>query len=177
MNDVGRVIKSQQGDGKAFAELISSCQNKLYKIAFAYMKNEQDALDVVGDTIYKAYMDINKLKNPEYFYTWITKILINLSINKLRANKRIVFIEEYEEIHIKDNITSSFDFDIPRNVDLYNAIDKLDLKSKSFIILKYLEDMTIAQISDILNVPQGTVKASIHRALKKLKYELEEECI
>lgn len=134
-------------------------------------------MDIVSDTIYKTFMDINKLKNPEYFYTWATKILINLSINKLRVKERIVFVEEYEDIHFMDSYTSSIDLDIPKNVDLYNAIDKLDLKSKNFIILKYLDDMSIAQISDILNVPQGTVKASIHRALKKLKYELKEECI
>jgi RNA polymerase sigma-70 factor (ECF subfamily) len=77
MNDIVIIKKAQKGDDEAFSELIDSCQEKLYKIAFAYLKNEQNSLDAVGDTIYKAYMNISKLKIPEFFNTWIIKILIN----------------------------------------------------------------------------------------------------
>jgi len=177
MNDCSNVIKARKGNSNAFVELMNACQGYLYKIAFAYMKNEQDALEVVSETVFKAYINIDKLKNPEYFNTWIIKILINLCINKLRVNNHIILIEEYEEIHSNGNGLSNIDLEIPRNVDLYNAIDKLDLRSKSIIILKYFEDMTIMQISEILDTPQGTVKSNIHRTLKKLKNELEEECI
>ncbi|MTK13271.1 MAG: RNA polymerase subunit sigma-70, partial [Clostridiaceae bacterium] len=96
MNDISIVTKAQKGDDIAFSELINSCKEKLYKIAFAYLKNEEEALDIVSDTIYKAYMDINKLKNPQYFNTWITRIRINGAINRLKKNKRIVLIDEYE---------------------------------------------------------------------------------
>lgn len=177
MNDISIVTKAQKGDNVAFSELINSCKEKLYKIAFAYLKNEEEALDIVSDTIYKAYMDINKLKNPQYFNTWITRILINSAINRLKKNERIVLIDEYEKVESFNLNISDIESDIPKCIDLYNAIDKLNVKSKSIIILRYFQDMTISEISEVLKIPEGTTKVYLHRALKKLKVELEEEFI
>lgn len=175
MNDIDIVSKAQRGDDDAFSKLINCCKENLYKVAFAYLKNEEEALDIVSDTIYKAYMEINKLENPKYFNTWITRILINTAINRLKKNKRIVLIDEYEKIEDFNTDISDMDVDIPRTIDLYNAIDKLNVKSRSIIILKYFQDMTISEISEVLRIPEGTIKVYLHRALKKLKIELEEE--
>jgi RNA polymerase sigma-70 factor (ECF subfamily) len=175
MNDIDIVNKAKQGDDAAFSTLITFCKENLYKVAFAYLKSEEEALDIVSDTIYKAYMDIDKLQNPEYFNTWITRILINNAINRLKKNKRIVLIDEYEKIEDLNSEVSDIGFDIPRSIDLYNAIDKLNAKSKSIIILRYFQDMTISEISEVLKMPEGTIKVYLHRALKKLKIELEEE--
>lgn len=174
MNDIDIVSKAQKGDDDAFSTLIACCKENLYKIAFAYLKNEEEALDIVSDTIYKAYMDINKLENPQYFNTWITRILINSAINRSKKNKRIVLIDGYEKIEDLNSDVPDIGFDVPTSVDLYNAIDKLNVKSKSIIILRYFQDMTITEISEVLKIPEGTIKVSLHRALKKLKIELEE---
>ncbi|NMM64066.1 sigma-70 family RNA polymerase sigma factor [Clostridium sp. P21] len=175
MNDIDRVIKAQKGDDIAFSELIKCHKENLYKIAFAYLKNEQEALDVVGDTIYKVYIDIDKLKNPEFFKTWITRIVINNSINRLKKNNRVILIDEYEKIDNFNFNDLDIETDIPKCIDLYNAIDSLNVKSKTIIILKYFQDMTISEISKLLEIPEGTVKVYIHRALKKLKIQLREE--
>lgn len=177
MNDIDIVNKAKKGDDDAFSTLITCCKENLYKIAFAYLKNEEEALDIVSDTVYKAYMDINKLENPQYFNTWITRILINNAINRLKKNKRIVLIDEYEKIEDLNSEVSDIGIDISRSVDLYNAIDKLNVKSKSIIILRYFQDMTISEISEVLEIPEGTIKVYLHRALKKLKVELEEEFV
>ncbi len=175
MNDTDIVIKAQKGDDNSFCELINCYKERLYKTAFAYLKNEDEALDIVSDTIYKAYMDIKKLKKPEFFNTWITKILINNAINRLKKNKKIILIDEYEKIDKFTENVSDIGLDIPKYIDLYNAIDNLNVKSKSIIILKYFQDMTISEISKVLEIPEGTVKVYIHRALKKLKIDLKEE--
>ncbi|WP_146127619.1 sigma-70 family RNA polymerase sigma factor, partial [Clostridium luticellarii] len=77
----------------------------------------------------------------------------------------------------KDNNISEMEFNISKNVDLYNAMDNLSIKYKNLIILKYFQDMTIPQISKLLEYPEGTVKVYLRRALKKLKVELEKGCI
>lgn len=177
MNDIDIVIKAQNGDDEAFSQLIKSCKEKLYKTAFAYLKNEEEALDVVSDTVYKAYMNINKLKNPEFFNTWITRILINNSINRLEKSKRIILVDEYEKFDDFNLDDSDIGVDVPKSLDLYNAIDKLNVKSKSIIILKYFQDMTISEISKVLKIPEGTIKVYLRRSLKKLKLELGEELI
>lgn len=177
MNDIDTVIKAQNGDDVAFGQLIKSCKEKLYKTAFAYLKDEEEALDVVSDTVYKAYMNINKLKNPEFFSTWITRILINSAINRLKKSKKIVLIDEYEKFDSFSQTSSDIALEVPESIDLYNAIDKLNVKSKSIIILKYFQDMTISEISKVLKIPEGTIKVYLQRALKKLKVELGEELV
>jgi len=76
-----RVNKAKKGNEKAFQALIEIEKHKLYRIAYLYVKKEEDALDVVQETIYKAFISIKQLKDAAYFSTWITRILINTAIN------------------------------------------------------------------------------------------------
>lgn len=175
MKDIEIVKKAQKGNREAFIELINDCKENLYKIAFAYLKNEQEALDAVSDTVYKAYMDIKKVKKPQFFNTWITKILINCAINRLRKGERIIYIDDYQKTDTAETGSLETEWNIPGNIDLYNAIDTLEVKYRSIIILKYFQDMTIAQISKTLDLPEGTVKVYLRRALIKLKIELKED--
>ena len=74
-------------------------------------------------------------------------------------------------------MSSDIALEVPESIDLYNAIDKLNVKSKSIIILKYFQDMTISEISRVLKIPEGTIKVYLQRSLKKLKIELGEELV
>jgi len=169
------VKNNQDQDDEAFIELIDQCKKIMYTIAFAYLKNEENSLDAVSESIYKAYMNKGKLKKSEFFNTWIIKILINSCNDTLKSNKKIIYINEYNKI-VKDELTAT-EFKIANNVDIYSALDKLNQKFKSVVILKYLEDMTIAQISEVLDLPEGTVKVYLKRALVILKIKLDEECV
>lgn len=176
MSEIDALVKmAQKGDDQAFGELFGIYKENLYKIAYIYLKNEQDALDAISDTVYKAYMNIKKLNNADFFKTWITRILINSAIDTLKHTKKIVYIGDYKEIDNFNIVESEFDIDV--KFDLFNAIDKLDIKFKNIIILKYFQDMTISEISTLLKIPEGTVKAYLHRGLKRIKLELNEGCI
>lgn len=171
MGDCNKVLMAQKGDDHAFYELIQEQKEKLYRTALAYVKNEQTALDIIGETVYKAYKGLRKLRQPEYFDTWLTRILINTSNDYLRQSKKTVeFNEEilteqlgYEEVNCD-------------RVDIFKAIDTLDEKHKTIIILKYYHDLTITQIGELLEIPTGTVKTYLHRALQKLRIEFGKEC-
>ncbi|HHY82979.1 MAG TPA: sigma-70 family RNA polymerase sigma factor [Clostridiales bacterium] len=163
------VYRAKKGDGSAYWELIEPKKENLYRIAFCYVKNEEDALDIVSETIYRGLLSIGKLKIPEYFYTWLTRILINCAINHLKKVKPLSSTER----EIPDS-TVTEELDRAQVMDLYQAIDQLDSKHKSVIILKYIEDLTLAQTAEILNMPVGTVKTYLNRALKKLKLDLRE---
>ena len=73
--------KARKGDAAAFDELVKSCQEKLYRIAYSYVNNRDDALDIVSESVYRAYLNLRTLKNPSYFNTWIIRIVINQSIS------------------------------------------------------------------------------------------------
>lgn len=153
-------------DDNEFYELMNGKKEMLYKIAFSYVRNEEDALDIVSETFYKAYISIGKLKNPEYLGTWSTRILINCSIDFLKKHKRETICEEVED----KKEENEFRDDI---LDLKTAVYRLNYKYRTVIILKYFQDMSIGQISEVLSMPQGTVKTYIHKALSELRIDLE----
>lgn len=155
--------KAQQGNQKAFLELIESDKEKLYKMAVLYVKNENDALDIVQETVMKAYVNIRTVKEERYFSTWLTKILINTALDTLRKNSKIILLED--EMVEKE----SPGIRIEEEMDLLQAIEQLEEKYKTVIILRYYRDLPVRQIADYLDCPEGTVKSNIHRAIQKLK--------
>ncbi len=172
MDTEEKVRLAQKGDDNAFYELMSQRKNQLYKTAFAYVKSREDALDIVSDTVYKAYLSVGSLKNPEFFNTWLTRILINTSIDFIKKNSKVV---TYEETSASDNKKAGHSEE--EIIDLKLSVDKLDLKYKTIVILKYFQDMTLMEISEVLQCPLGTVKTNLHKALEQLRVDLKEELL
>ncbi|WP_253199168.1 sigma-70 family RNA polymerase sigma factor [Clostridium gasigenes] len=169
-NQKSMVNKDIVRDRKYLGELIKNNKVYLYKIAYSYVKNQDDALEIIQECSYKAMLNIGKLKETNYFKTWITRILINCSIDFLKAkNNQISFNDEIR----LEPITKSISID--EKLDLYKAIDLLNDKYKTVIILKYFNDMTIEDISKIIEIPQNTVKTYLRRAKNKLGNSLEED--
>ena len=108
MNDEDLVKAAQNGDDNAFYGLISAYKDNLYNVAYCYLKNQQDTLEAIQEVTYRAYLKINKLKEPKYFNTWLTRILINYCIDEQKRKQKIVSLEEepsnYNDNHI-DNLT------------------------------------------------------------------------
>ena len=94
MDTNGKIKLAQKGDDNAFYELLSERKSQLYKTAYAYVKNSEEVMDIVSETVYKAYISIKKLKEPSLFNTWLTRILINTSLDCLKKNSRVVTFEE-----------------------------------------------------------------------------------
>lgn len=148
-----------------FARQIETIRKKLYKTAFLYLGNETLALDAVDEAVYKALCSYKKLREPEYFDTWITKILINECYNEQRRQKRFGRFEELPE-------TAEEEFD---SLPLKEAIKKLPKELKEIIILRYFSGHTLAETAELLKIPQGTAATRQRKALKLLRLELGEE--
>lgn len=170
MEPIEKVKMAQKGDDNAFYELMQERKEMLYKTAYTYVRNREDALDIVQETVYKAYCSVKKLKEPAFFNTWLIRILINCSLDYMKKKKTIVPMDEIFENSIAD-VT---DKDREQVIDLRYAVNKLDDRCKTVVILKYFHDMTIEQISDILECPSGTIKSYLHKALTELRLELKE---
>ena len=106
-------------------ELIHTYKEKFYRIAYSYVKNEQDALDVIQESVYKAYCSLDKLKSPEYFKTWFTRILINKAIDQIRFKKRIVPLSPEHDsfIETKDSIPKSMSIPLPFHWFVINELE------------------------------------------------------
>lgn len=162
------VVRARKGDAEAFQALIHEEKEKLYKMAYVYMRNEDDALEVFQETLYKALASIGQLKSIDYFSTWVTRILINTAVASLKKKQKVVLmsndiLEGMEEVwHVKSE----------EQLDLLEAMDGIEEKYKTVLLLRFYEDYTIPQISTFLNCPEGTVKTNIRRGLALLKQKM-----
>lgn len=146
-------------------EFIEENQDKLYRIAFSYIKNEDLALDIVQESIEKALRNIKTLKHEEYVKTWFYRILINESLGYIRRNKNATLcqVEDLkDDIEWNDNITIE-------GIDLYNNIGKLKEKLRTVIILRFFEDLKIEEIARITKTSPNTVKSRLYKGLEELK--------
>lgn len=148
-----------------FAELIQDKRAELYRTAYLYLGSEAAALDAVDEAVYNGLMSCKKLRSPEYFRTWMTRILINTCITELRHRKRTLNVSELPETAVEE-------FDA---LPVRDAVLRLPRELKEPIILRYFSGLTTAETASALGVPQGTAATRLRRALKLLRLELSEE--
>lgn len=168
--EIKLVKKAIAGDSNSFAELFNTHKVYLYKLAYSYVKDEDKALDIIQECAYKGLLNIPKLKNPEFFKTWITRVLINVAYDFIKNDYKINCLDEAEPLVYK-----VISISIEEKLDLYNAIDLLRPAYKTVIILKYFNDMNVNEISYAMDLPTNTVKSHLRRAKAALNSILKEE--
>lgn len=150
--------------------LFQEYEEDIYRMAYVYVKNKDDALDVVQEVAYRSFKKIDTLIKPEYFKTWLIKITINCALNLIKKDKKVVQLKpEFEEF------MGSEDEDIPLSLSLQDLIDALQEEEKSVVLLRFYHNHTFKEISELLDMPLGTAKSVLYRALKKLRKEMEGE--
>lgn len=139
-----------------------------YRLAYTYVKNQQDALDIVQEAICKALESQHKLKNPDGIKSWFYKIVVHTALDFLRKSNKIVLTED----EILEDIGGSSS-DNYEDTDLMSALDRLSDENKTIVVLRYFESMKLQDIASIMNMPESTVKTKLYSSLKKLRIELE----
>lgn len=137
-------------------------------MAYIYVKNEEDALDIVYEVAYRSFKNINALKIPEFFKTWMLKITINCAITFLKKNKNsgTLALDHPGDVFLESE-------DLPIVMTLNNLIDKLAADEKSVVILRFYKNHTFKEIAELLEISLGTAKSILYRALHKLRTEFE----
>lgn len=160
--DIDIINLAKCGDKNAYIALFEEVKNNLYTVALAILKNNTDVEDALQETCLSAYTSICKLTNPEYFKTWITRILINHCIKIKRKQNQFTALDYQHLEEVKNSLSYE-------GIDLWNAIDKLTEKDKKIILLRYFNDMKIEEIARVLQCSLSTVKSRLYRANDKLK--------
>lgn len=154
---------------KTIKNYILENKDSLYRFAYTYVKNKEDALDIVHDAVCKALTNKSSLKDIKKIKPWIYQIVSNSAIDYIRKNSK--YTEITDEIQNEEMIG----FDNYENFDLKKAMENLPEKYKKVIILRYFEDMKISDITEILGENENTIKTRIYTGLSKLKIELTEK--
>lgn len=157
---------------KQFIQMIEEDKEQLYRIAFSYMKNEHDALEVVQETVCKAYENLSKLREIDYMKTWFTRILINTALQMIRQRNRIQ-LDDFTGQNLADHVDDVSQME--NRLDLMQSLDTLGDQEKMVVILRYFEDYKLEEVSQAVELPLNTTKSILYRALKKMKINFEEE--
>lgn len=167
------IKKAQKGDKNAFTDIILQIRNDLYKIAKTRISSDDDIEDLIQDTMIETYKHIKKLREPEKFKMWVIKILVN-KCNKLYKKKyrKDISIDEY---NMENYIILNSQKDIEDDLNFYYLIKKLKYEERIVLILHYMEQYSVKDISKILRINENTVKTHLFRARERIKKDLNEK--
>lgn len=154
-----------------FESLVQNSKYKMYKVAIAILKNDDDACDAIQDTLLSAYKNFSSLKEPKYFNTWITRILINKCYDIINKNKKIAYLNKEMEL---DENASYYDRYKEESI-VENVLNQIDSDLKTVTLLYYYNEFKVDEIAEILNIPEGTVKSRLSRAREKIYTILKRE--
>ena len=149
--------------GELIRNILLENYESYYRLAFSYVHQEADAMDIVQEGAYKAMLKADTLKNEKFAGTWVYRIIINEAKEYLRKNKR-------DYVELDENLASVQEY--YRDMDLEKALDKLQESEKALIILRYYEDKQLGEIAEIFQENLNTIKSRLYRTLKKLREEL-----
>ena len=149
------------------SEYLMEHYDKLYRLAYSYMKNEEDAMDVVQESVYKAIRSCEQIRTESQIASWCYQIVVRTALDMIRKQRReVIGIEDYQEESYRDQY---------EDIDVMKSLNILSEEEKSIIILRYFEEQKLKEIAGIMEESENTIKSKLYRALKKLKVELIKE--
>lgn len=167
-------ILSFYSKSKSFTELLEENKLKFYKTAKIILKNDDDIYDALQNALLSMYQNYDTLRDKSLFSTWGTRIVINKCYDFLRKQKNnVVALDEAVDNNVE---ISSFDeYDVDKYGIKQTMNEYLSEEQKLVIILFYYDNYSLKEISNILDIPEGTVKSRLSKARDILKEKLEKE--
>ena len=150
---------------KQFLELYEPIYKDLYRLAYYYLGNSQDAEDVVGETVLKAYEKFATLQKKEAFKKWIFKILMNQCMTHLRKKSKNVITNLSEE--------TAFEPQLDDDTITHDLLSVLSDEERKIVVLFVFGGYKGEEIAKILHMKHSTVRSKYRRALKKMEKQIE----
>ncbi|WP_110926524.1 RNA polymerase sigma factor SigW [Bacillus massiliglaciei] len=176
---IDQVIK---GDQNAFGEIVELYKDQVYQICYRMIGNRHEAEDLAQEAFVRAYVNIRSFNIQLKFSTWLYRIATNLCIDRIRKKKPDYYLDAevkgtdglnmYSQIPSENTLPEEEVESLELQETIQKEIMKLPEKYRSVIVLKYMEELPLKEISDILNLPVGTVKTRIHRGREALRKQL-----
>ncbi|MGE8034906.1 RNA polymerase sigma factor SigW [Lysinibacillus sp. KCTC 33748] len=177
-----RIKQVLKGDQNAFADIVSLYQHKLYQVCYRMLGNKQESEDITQEAFVRAYMNLHTFDQKRKFSTWLYRIATNLCIDRIRKKKPDYYLDAevagtegldmYSQIAAGDQLPEEQIEQMELQDRIQYEIGRLPDKYRSVIVLKYIEELSLQEISEILDMPLGTVKTRIHRGREALRKQL-----
>src|SRR5699024_1345640 len=173
------IEKVKQGDQHAFSELIELYQHKVYRICFRLIGNRHEAEELAQEAFLRAYQNIKSHDSNKKFSSWLFRIATNLTIDWLKKKKPDYYLDAevtgaegmtmYTRIPANNKLPEDQVIALEFQDTVHKAIFQLAPEYRSAIVLKYMEGLSLREMSDIMQIPIGTVKTRIHRGREILR--------
>jgi RNA polymerase sigma-70 factor (ECF subfamily) len=179
------VLKSQQGDVRAFDELVERYHDRIYGLAYNMLSNREDAEDLTQEIFVKAFEALPRFKGKSLFYTWLYRIAINKTINyrKKRNRNRALSLDQFDQEIKSDDIYQDLTAKGSplRNINLTElqerlnaSLQKLSDKHRTVMIMHDMQGIPHEEIAKVVGASTGTVRSRLFYARKQMQMELSE---
>ncbi|ETI66434.1 MULTISPECIES: RNA polymerase sigma factor SigW [Neobacillus] len=178
-----RIKQVIKGDQNAFGEIVEIYKNSVYQLCFRMLGNRHEAEDMAQEAFIRAFVNIHTFNQDLKFSTWLFRIATNLCIDRIRKKKPDYYLDAevagtegltmYSQIPDKTPLPENEVESLELHETIQKEILKLPEKYRSAIVLKYIEELSLNEISEILDLPLGTVKTRIHRGREALRQQLQ----
>ncbi len=155
-----------RGDAQAFGRLVHSCERTLYRVSRTVLRSDEDCADAVQEALLKAWRGVGSLRRPEYFRTWLVRIVLNECYTLCRRYRSVL------PLQAADRAVST---DADATLDLRDAILALPERLRLAVVIVYVEGFCMEEAARALGVPVGTVKSRLSRARAKLAGRMQTE--
>ena len=175
------IARTLEGDGGAFGMLVDRFQRKIYRVAYAIVRDEVEADTITQDTFIQAYTHLAKFQGRAEFETWLTRIAINRSRDSLRRRKFLSFFSSSDDEQREGWIEPVDDRPDPEReimahqlrAAIESAERQLSAQQKVIFRLRHYENRSLEEIAELLGLRSGTVRAHLFRAIHKIRKQLE----
>jgi RNA polymerase sigma-70 factor (ECF subfamily) len=181
-NDLIKLIL--QGDKDKFRILVEQYQQMLFRTIMGFLHNKDDADDLTQEVFIQAYTSLSRFKGEATFSTWLYRIAVNASLNKVRKSSKNIILQRIDALFgaekAKEHPFTLSDTENPENIIIrqehvewiQKALDTLPENQRTAIILSKYDNFSQREIAEIMNTTEGAVEALLQRAKKNLREKL-----
>lgn len=159
-------MRQSQELSENFIKLFEPIEPDLYRIAYVYLKNRDDALDCVQDAAVRCYRGFKRLREPGYFKTWAVRVTVNCAKDILKKQVKTVPFEELPECPEPDGDTEK---QVLERLTLEELLNELSENERMSLILHFGMEYGFKEIAEIMDIPLGTAKSLCYRGMEKLR--------
>ncbi len=178
-DETALLAAAREGDRIAFGDIVKTYQRRAYAIAYSYVNNREDAMELAQDAFIRAYRAIDRFDTNQAFYPWLYRIIRNTCLNHLKRKKRRG--ESSLDALMEQGFDTQDEHNNPittlQNQDTHSivhaALSKLSTDQQEILRLRHFLELSYSEIAECLEIPQGTVMSRLHTARKALKVVLE----
>jgi RNA polymerase sigma-70 factor, ECF subfamily len=177
-----RIKQVLKGNQNAFEEIVEIYKDKVFRLCYRMLGNTHESEDAAQETFIRAYVNLNSFNLKLKFSTWLYRIATNLCIDRLRKKKPDYYLDAeiagtegltmYSQLPADTVLPEKEIESMEIQEQIQKEISKLPEKYRAVIVLKYIEELSLNEISEILEMPLGTVKTRIHRGREALRNQL-----